>query len=137
VLTIDARIMIFFSINILFLGCISCVYQIQVVLSPLIWFISGKNMLYPGRICAYEAYKSLRTVTLSCLMLFNGLQFYWLLLIVVIAVHGTVTEFKSPQFQEQISLLHISIYLYFIDTYTYMLIIIYRDIFLFLILQQS
>jgi hypothetical protein len=49
------------------------------------------------------------------------------LLITVIAVHGTVTEFKSPQFQEHISLLHISIYLYFIDAYTYVLIIIYRD----------
>ena len=48
-------------------------YQIWAVLSPLIWFISGKNLLYPGRICTYEADKSLRTVTLSRLMLFNGL----------------------------------------------------------------
>jgi hypothetical protein len=43
-----------------FLGYISCVYQIQAVLLPLIWFISGKNMLYPGRICAYEADKILK-----------------------------------------------------------------------------
>jgi len=37
-------------------------------------FISGKSyMLYPGRIYAYEADKSLRIVTKSRLMLFNGL----------------------------------------------------------------
>jgi hypothetical protein len=34
------------------------------------WFISGKNMLYPGRICAYDADKFLRIVTLSRLVLY-------------------------------------------------------------------
>jgi len=53
----------------------SSVYQIRVVLTPLIWFISEKNMLYSERIYVYEAYKSLRTVTSSRLMLYKGLLF--------------------------------------------------------------
>lgn len=50
-------------------------YQIQVVMLPLIWFISWKNMLYPGRIYAYKTDKSSRTITLSRLMLYNCLLF--------------------------------------------------------------
>jgi len=53
----------------------SCIYEIQVILSPLIWFILRKNLLYSGRICAYEADKSLRLVISSRLRLFNGLLF--------------------------------------------------------------
>lgn len=67
---------VFFSLhNYWVSGNISCDYQIQAVLSPLTWFMSEKNLLYPGRIFAYEADKSLRTLTSSRLRLFNGLQF--------------------------------------------------------------
>jgi len=53
----------------------------------------------------------------------------------VIAVHDlfvyfNVTDFKSPQFQEQISLLDITLVYslkYLIDDFIYMMIIIYRD----------
>jgi len=46
---------------------------IRDILSPLVWFILEKNLLYPGRICTYEADKSLRTVTSSRLRLYKGL----------------------------------------------------------------
>ena len=73
--------------------------------SPLIWFISGKNMLYPGRICAYEADKSLRTVTLSRLRLSTGLllcrcpmTYWWMMLIKLCQRPSHTTKLNTDKF---------------------------------------